>query len=80
MRPGVFETRASVLRLVRALRSEDFPTLERPAKAISGGPSGGRSSGLAFANINSQGPANSRRPVFGEIAFNGIGHGKSNAA
>jgi hypothetical protein len=27
---------------VRALISEDFPTLDRPAKAISAGPSGGR--------------------------------------
>ena len=42
MRPGVFDVRASVLRLVSALSSELLPTLERPAKAISGTVASGR--------------------------------------
>jgi hypothetical protein len=50
------------LRFVKALRSEDFPTFERPAKAISGGPGGGSSSDLALANMNLHGPAKRRRP------------------
>src|SRR5262249_26125244 len=36
--------RARLLRLVRALIRLDLPTLERPAKAISTGPGGGRAS------------------------------------
>ncbi len=36
MRPGSDETRASVLRPVSAFSSEDLPTFDRPAKAISG--------------------------------------------
>ena len=35
VRPGVFEVRANAFRPVSALISEDFPALERPAKAIS---------------------------------------------
>ncbi len=47
VRPGVCEVRASALRPVNALMSEDLPTLERPAKAISSPRGGGRS--VAFA-------------------------------
>ena len=52
VRPGVFEVRARLLRLVSRLSSEDLPTLERPAKAISGTPGSGRnlSSGADFRN------------------------------
>ena len=42
VRPGVCEVRASAWRPVSALTSDDLPTLERPAKAISGAPTGGR--------------------------------------
>ena len=42
MRPGVFDVRASAFCSTSALISDDLPTLERPAKAISIGPSGGR--------------------------------------
>ena len=45
VRPGVCEVRARPLRPVSALISEDLPTFERPAKAISGAPTGGRPSG-----------------------------------
>src|ERR1700722_15573977 len=38
VRPGVREVRASAPRPVSALTSEDLPTFDRPAKAISGGP------------------------------------------
>ena len=34
--------------------SEDLPTFERPAKAISGAPTGGRPSERAAAKMNSQ--------------------------
>ncbi len=44
VRPGVCEVRASALRPVTALISDDLPTFERPAKAISGTPIGGRPS------------------------------------
>ena len=63
VRPGVCEVRASVVRPVSALISDDLPTLERPAKAISGAPIGGRPSDLAAAKKKSQGPANSLRPA-----------------
>jgi len=41
VRPGVLDTRASVRRPAKRLSSVDLPTLERPAMATSGGPSGG---------------------------------------
>src|ERR1051325_2203853 len=43
VRPGVLLTRASERRPARALIALDLPTFERPAKAISGGPGGGKS-------------------------------------
>src|SRR3954468_20842873 len=46
VRPGVLLVRAKPLRPSSALMALDLPTLERPAKAISGGPTGGRSAGL----------------------------------
>ena len=57
VRPGVFEVRASPLRLVSALSSEDLPTLERPAKAISGQSGSGRnlSAGADFRNVDRPG-------------------------
>src|SRR5580700_10388426 len=36
VRPGVLDVRASVRRPVSAFTRDDLPTLERPAKAISG--------------------------------------------
>ena len=63
MRPGVFDVRARLWRPVSALTSEDLPTFERPAKAISGAPIGGRPSDLAAAKKKSHGPANSLRPA-----------------
>ncbi len=62
VRPGVRDVRARADRPVSALTSEDLPTFERPAKAISGGPAGGNPSDLAAAKMNSQGPAKSLRP------------------
>ena len=40
VRPGVFDTLASCLRLASALMSDDLPTFERPTKATSTGDSG----------------------------------------
>src|ERR1700723_479886 len=62
VRPGVWEVRASDVRLGSALMSDDLPTLERPAKGISGPSVGGSPSDLAAAKKKSQGPANSLRP------------------
>jgi hypothetical protein len=61
VRPGVFEVRASDLRLVSALSSELLPTFDRPAKAISGSLWSGSylSSGADFTK--SIGPANNLR-------------------
>ena len=42
MRPGVFDVLANPFWPTSALIKDDLPTLERPAKAISAGPSGGR--------------------------------------
>ena len=39
--PGVLLVRASPFRLRRVLMREDFPTLDRPANAISGRTAGG---------------------------------------
>ena len=63
VRPGVCDVRARLVRPVSALMSEDLPTFERPAKAISGAPTGGRPSERAAAKKNSHGPANSLRPA-----------------
>jgi hypothetical protein len=63
VRPGVLEVRARLWRPVSALTSEDLPTFERPAKAISAAPIGGSPSDLAAAKKKSQGPANSLRPA-----------------
>src|SRR5690606_6557460 len=58
VRPGVFDVRARPLWPVSALMSDDFPTLERPAKAISGGPSGGRNFMAGTPRMNTQGRVN----------------------
>ena len=63
VRPGVREVRASAARPVSALMSEDLPTFDRPAKAISGAPIGGKPSERAAAKMNSHSPANSLRPA-----------------
>src|SRR6187431_2284357 len=52
VRPGVLLVRARALRASSALMALDLPTLERPAKATSGGPTGGRSAGLAADKRN----------------------------
>src|ERR1700675_275936 len=62
VRPGVCEVRASALRPVSALISEDLPTLERPAKATSMPAIGGSVSIEGEAQKNCQSPANSFRP------------------
>src|SRR5258705_5175216 len=53
VRPGVLLVRARLRRPERALIALDLPTLERPAKAISGGPGGRRSPGRPAARRNS---------------------------
>ena len=77
MRPGVFEMRASARRPVSALTRLDLPTLERPAKAISGRAGAGRPSGPATPATKRQGRANSRRPASSAAArasaFSGAG-------
>src|SRR5262245_60721030 len=52
VRPGVLLVRARPLRPSSALIALDLPTLERPAKATSGGPGGGRSAGRPAAARN----------------------------
>src|SRR6476469_6212614 len=52
VRPGVLLVRASARRPVRALMALDFPTLERPANATSGGPGGGSSAMRPTARRN----------------------------
>jgi hypothetical protein len=63
VRPGVCEVRASALRPVSALISEDLPTLERPAKATSSPCIAGSVVEEAAAHMNCQSPANSLRPA-----------------
>ena len=63
VRPGVRDVRASAARPVSALMSDDLPTFDRPAKAISGAPIGGKPSERAAAKTNSHSPANSLRPA-----------------
>src|SRR3954466_11545020 len=52
VRPGVLLVRASARRPKMALMALDLPTLERPAKAISGGPGGGKSAARPAARRN----------------------------
>src|SRR5438552_13836284 len=49
VRPGVLLVRARLRRPRIALIALDLPTFERPAKAISGGPGGGKSAARAVA-------------------------------
>src|SRR4030081_3857424 len=63
VRPGVFEVRASALRLVSALIRLDLPTFERPANAISMPAIGGSDSKEAAADRKPHSAANSLRPV-----------------
>src|ERR1041384_7528653 len=53
VRPGVFDVRASPLRCSREFISDDFPTFERPRKAISGRRSAGQSCFLKALFTNS---------------------------
>src|SRR5947209_13684708 len=62
VRPGVRDMRAKALRPVSALTSDDLPTLERPAIAISGNVAGRSPSIFDAPQMKSQGPANRRRP------------------
>src|SRR5690606_19097714 len=54
-RPGVLDVRASPFLPTSALISDDLPTLERPAKAISAGPSGGRNLSDGTPRMNTHG-------------------------
>ena len=51
--PGVLDVRAKPLRCSKELISEDFPTFERPKKAISGNPSVVQCSSAKALLINS---------------------------
>ena len=67
VRPGVRDVRARLKRPVSALMSEDLPTFERPAKAISGAADrrqavGARGGENEFARTREQ-PAPGLRPV-----------------
>src|SRR5690606_10014965 len=61
--PGVFDVRARPRVPVTALISDDLPTLDRPASAVSGGPSGGRCSIDGTPRMNCQGLPNSSASV-----------------
>ena len=63
MRPGVLDVRANVLRPVNAFTKEDLPTLDRPAKAISGNSASGNCANPTTPSIKSHGPANTLRAV-----------------
>src|SRR5580692_5974480 len=63
VRPGVLEVRANAWRPVNALMRLDLPTLERPAKAISGAVIGGTEASEPAAEMKCQSPANKRRPA-----------------
>src|SRR5207247_9752669 len=63
VRPGVLDVRANARRPVSALISDDLPTLERPAKAISGPADEGSASNVPTAATNLHCPANKRRPA-----------------
>src|SRR6201999_4083229 len=59
--PGVWETRARLLRPVSALTRLDLPALERPTKATSLSFSGGKFSAEVAPQTKSQAPAKSLR-------------------
>src|ERR1700676_587540 len=71
VRPGVFDVRASPLRLVSALIRLDLPTLERPANAISSPSIAGSDSIDDAADMKHHSAANSLRPVSISSALNG---------
>src|SRR6185437_13229264 len=72
VRPGVCEVRASALRLVSALIRLDFPTLERPANAISTPAAGGSVSYEPAAVRKRHSAANSLRPLSVSADVNGL--------
>src|SRR5215470_7746762 len=63
VRPGVFEVRARAFWPTRALISEDLPTLERPAKAISMPTGDGRDAIELLPARKRHGLAKSSRPA-----------------
>src|SRR5262245_61362432 len=63
VRPGVCDVRARPLWLVSALISDDLPTFERPANAISRPFIGGSDSSEDAAETKAQSDANMRRPT-----------------
>src|SRR6185437_13137641 len=63
VRPGVFEVRARLPLPVKALISDDLPTLERPAKAISVRSMGGKSAIRTQPFTKTKGRAKSNRPA-----------------
>src|SRR5262245_7869970 len=68
VRPGVLEVRAKAFWPTRALISDDLPTLERPAKAISTPLAGGRDAIELLPARNRHGLAKSSRPASTEAA------------
>ncbi len=52
VRPGVRDVLTRRLRLTKILINDDFPTLDRPEKAISGNASGGYWDGLVALVMN----------------------------
>src|SRR5258708_587207 len=63
VRPGVLEVRARLVRPVSAFNRLDLPTLERPAKAISTAPIGGKASSWSAPKKNWHSRANKSRPA-----------------
>src|ERR1700722_2704246 len=68
VRPGVCEVRARPLRPVSALISEDLPTLERPAKAISLTVGGGKLESIEAAVAKSHGRRKRSSPCLSAVS------------
>ena len=74
VRPGVREARARPVRPVNALTSEDLPTFERPAKATSGAPIGGRPSERAAAKMKLARAREQLAPRLRPVGAAGVAH------
>src|SRR5690606_2884144 len=62
VRPGVEDARARFFRLTSAFSNVDLPTFDRPAKAISVGPSGGSVAIETTPSMKSHWPLKRMRP------------------
>ena len=80
MRPGVFETSGQRLAIGEGVEKRGLPDVGAAGEGDLRRPERRQIVRLGVREYKFAGAREQQAPVFGEIAFNGISHGKSNAA